>query len=81
MTPIYSLMLLTMVVSGLSAGYQATTNIKMVNAIIGSVLFVFSDLMIAYKSIKTLPFHDIIIMSSYYTAQINLIYWSVNKNE
>ena len=73
-------MLSTMAGSGIVAGYQAKTNNTMVNAVIGSVLFVFSDIMIAYKSVRTFPFHDIIIMSTYYTAQINLIYWSVNKN-
>ena len=74
-------MLSTMAGSGIVAGYQAKTNYTMFNAVIGSVLFVFSDFMIAYKSVRTLPFHDIIIMSTYYTAQINLIYWSVNKND
>ena len=74
-------MLSTMVGSGLVAGYKAEASYTMVNAVVGSVLFVFSDFMIAYKSVRTLPFHDIIIMSTYYTAQINLIYWSVNKND
>ena len=65
---IYIAMLSIMLLSGI---YTQSTY-----AMLGAVLFTFSDGMIAYKAIRTVTLHNVLIMSTYYAAQISIIYWS-----
>lgn len=64
---VYISMLSIMLVSGLYT--QSTCEM------LGAVLFTFSDGMIAFKAIRTVQLHNVIIMLTYYAAQINIIHW------
>ena len=65
--------------SGMLAGYQTPDN--RTNAFLGATLFAFSDAMIFAKSVVNFEYHDLIIMGTYYAAQLNISLWSIKQFE
>ena len=78
---LYCIMLMVMMWRGIdvATSWSNISGWERVFVLSGSLLFVFSDFMITYKIVNTIPYHNIIIMSTYYTAQFCIANWSATK--
>ena len=76
---LYSTMLFCMMLSGIDAAMVTEGN--KFDALTGALLFVISDMLIATKALSVLPFHDAIIMLTYYAAQHNIAKWSMRNRQ
>ena len=74
----YATMLFCMMLSGIDATIT-TTHHEPLYALTGALIFVISDMLIATKAFVTIPFHDAIIMMTYYCAQFLITNWSTQE--
>ena len=74
----YASMLFCMMLSGIDAT-MTTSHHQPLQALAGALLFVCSDLLIATKAVVTIPFHDAVIMMTYYCAQFCITNWSTQE--
>jgi len=79
---IYVLFLVIMFWRGLdiATSFSDSSGVERVSALIGSIFFVVSDFLIIYQAAHKLPYHNLIIMVTYYIAQYCITNWSMVKH-